>query len=132
MNSPTNAFRRLILKPAPNVVPQPKLANLAMGFKGTLNNIAMLVLSLLSSPNSPSSACPSAQLEQETTTSRMLTVAIQIDFMRLLQHGQLRFLNAADRKNHSREGPRVFRVAPAPERYPRSGRAAGNTVNNCS
>lgn len=88
MNSPTNALRRDILYPAPNVAPQPKFTKFDIGFTGTLNGMARLVLILLSSSYSSSSSCPCNKAEQAVTTRRIVTVALQIDFMRYLEDGQ--------------------------------------------
>src|SRR5438270_2422010 len=102
MNSATKAFRRLMLYPAPAVNPTPKLVNLAVGFTGTTTGIARLVLSLLFSSTSYSWAVNN--VEQQTITTILAKVAIQIAFIRLLP---------------IRATQSMFRVAAAPERYGR-------------
>jgi hypothetical protein len=71
-----------MLYPAPAVNPNPKLVNLAVGFTGTTTGTAMLVLSLLFSSKSYSWALNTG--EQQTITSIVPRVAIQIDFIGLL------------------------------------------------
>src|SRR5215470_3742561 len=66
------------------VIPQPKLTNLAMGFSGTLREIAILVLTLLSSPNSScSSSCPRTRIEEQVTISNTIVAALEVHLIRL-------------------------------------------------